>query len=60
MEAGCICFSNLESIHREVRRQGLLPHTQEEQALCLVDATMQLGKAAAGTQEKPLPAYGHF
>lgn len=47
MEAGCIWLSNLESIHREVQSQGQLPHAQEEQALCLVNVTVQLCKATA-------------
>lgn len=44
---GASVFSNLESIHREVQSQDLLPHAQEEQALCLVDVTVQLCKATA-------------
>lgn len=47
MEAGCIWLSNLESIHREVQSQGQLPRTQEEQALCLVNVTVQLCQAKA-------------
>lgn len=47
MEAGCICFANLGSIHREVLSQGLLPQAQEEKALCLVDGTLQLCKSTA-------------
>lgn len=65
MEAGCICFANLGSIHREVLSQGLLPQAQEEKALCLVDepcssVSQQPYLPQLAPCEKPLPTYGYF
>lgn len=65
MEAGCICFANLGSIHREALSQGLLPQAQAEKALCLVDGTLQSVSQQPylpqlAPCEKPLPAYGYF